>query len=316
MTVSRRTVLRTGALAASASVLGLGATRGFAAEKIKIGFSQCTLNHPWRVAQVNVNKVFAEQNYKDVDLIVTDGNNNAGKQVSDVENLLSQGINVLILSPLTADALTPIAKHAMESGVKVITLDRKVNTKVTCHVGAMNLPIGAAAAKLLANKLNGKGGIIELQGTAGASATVDRNKGFVDELKNSPGLKIIATQNCDYLREKAVKFMEDMLQRFGEGQIQAIYAHNDEMALGAVQVLEAAKRQAGVYVVGIDGQNNAIQAVADGKLAATFTYPYCAPEGVQYAYKIAKGEKVPEDIVLQSVAVTPENARQMIGKGF
>jgi ribose transport system substrate-binding protein len=316
MSISRRTVLRTGALAAGASVLGVGSLRALAADKIKIGFSQCTMNHPWRVAQVNVNKAFAEQNYKDIDLIITDGNNDSGKQVSDVENLLSQGIKVLVLSPLTADALTPIAKQAMDSGVAVITLDRKVNTGVTCHVGALNLPIGAAAAGLLAKKMDGKGSIVELQGTAGASATVDRNKGFVDELQKTPGVKIVATQNCDYLREKAVKFMEDMLERFGEGQIQAIYAHNDEMALGALQVLEAAKRQNGVYVIGIDGQNNAIQAVADGKMTATFTYPYCAPEGIQYAYKIAKGEKVPETVLLNSVGVTAENAKEMIGKGF
>jgi ribose transport system substrate-binding protein len=316
MSVSRRTVLTTAAVAAGASALGLRSRRAYAADTIKIGFSQCTLNHPWRVAQVNVNKAFAEQNFKDVDLIITDGNNDSGKQVSDVESLLSQGIKVLILSPLTADALTPIAKQAMDSGVPVVTLDRKVNTPVTCHVGALNLPIGAEAAQLLAKKLDGKGSIIELQGTAGASATVDRNKGFVDELQKTPGLKIVATQNCDYLREKAVKFMEDMLERFNEGQIQAIYAHNDEMALGALQVLEAAKRQNGVLVVGIDGQNNAIQAVADGKLTATFTYPYCAPEGIQYAYKVAKGEKVPETVLLDSVAITAANAKEMIGKGF
>ena len=94
MSLSRRTVLTTAAVAAGASVLGLGSRRALAADKIKIGFSQCTLNHPWRVAQVNVNKAFADQNFKDVDLIITDGNNDSGKQVSDVESLLSQGIKV------------------------------------------------------------------------------------------------------------------------------------------------------------------------------------------------------------------------------
>jgi ribose transport system substrate-binding protein len=316
MTTTRREVLTAVVSAAGVSIVGLGSQPVFADAKIKIGFSQCTLNHPWRVAQVNVNKAYCDKNFKDVNLIITDGNNDSGKQVSDVENLLAQGIKVLMLSPLTADALTPIAKQAMDSGIPVVTLDRKVNTKVTCHIGALNLPIGASAAQLLDKKLGGKGSIIELQGTAGASATVDRNKGFVEELAKTPGLKIVATQNCDYLREKAVKFMEDMVQRFGEGQIQAVYGHNDEMALGAVQVLEAAGRLKGIYVIGIDGQNNAIQAVADGKLAATFTYPYVAPEGIQYAYKVAKGEPVPEVVLLDSVAITPENAKDIIGKGF
>jgi ribose transport system substrate-binding protein len=316
MILTRRRVLTLSAGLAGASIVAPGLLRAASGDKIKIGYSQCTLNHPWRVAQTDGNRIYCEKNYPDVELIITDGNNDSGKQVSDIESLLTQDIKVLMVAPLTADALTPIVKQAMSSGIPVVALDREVNTKVTCHIGAKNAPIGAAAAALLAKKLNGKGAIIELQGTAGASATVDRNKGFVDELARTPDLKIVATQTCDYTRDKAVKFMEDMVQRFGEGDIQAVYAHNDEMALGAVQVLEGAGRLKGVQVIGIDGQNNAIEAVAAGKLTATFTYPYVAPEGIQYAYKIAKGETVPEEVVLDSVAITAENAKDMIGKGF
>lgn len=317
MELTRRRALTLMAGTAAIPIAGKVAITGAAADgKIRIGFSQCTLNHPWRVAQTNVNKAYADTNLKDVELVITDGNNDSGKQVSDIENLIAQGPKVLIVSPLTADALTPIVRQAMEAGIPVVTLDRKVNTKVTCHIGALNLPIGAAAAALLAKKLGSKGAIIELQGTAGASATTDRNKGFVEELAKTPDLKIVATQNCDYTRDKAVKFMEDMVQRFGEGQIQAVYAHNDEMALGAIQVLEGAGRLKDVLVVGIDGQNNAIEAVAAGKLTATFVYPFCAPEGVEYAYRIAKGEKVPEVVLLESLAVTSENAKDMIGKGI
>jgi ribose transport system substrate-binding protein len=316
MTFTRRNALALAAAGAGISFVGAGAMRAFAADKIKIGYSQCTLNHPWRVAQTDGNRIYCEKNYPDVELIITDGNNDSGKQVSDIESLLAQDIKVLMVAPLTAEALTPIVKQAMASGIPVVALDREVNTKVTCHIGAKNVPIGAAAAALLGKKLGGKGAIIELQGTAGASATVDRNKGFVDELGKTPDLKIVASQTCDYTRDKAVKFMEDMVQRFGEGQIQAVYAHNDEMALGAMQVLEGAGRLKNVLVIGIDGQNNAIEAVAAGKLTATFTYPYVAPEGMQYAYKIAKGEAVPEEVVLDSVAITAENAKDMIGKGF
>ncbi|TIP37877.1 MAG: ribose ABC transporter substrate-binding protein, partial [Mesorhizobium sp.] len=109
--------------------------------------------------------------------------------------------------------------------------------------------------------------------------------------------------NCDYTRDKAVKFMEDMVQRFGPGQIQAVYAHNDEMALGAIQVLEAAGRLNEVAVVGIDGQETAFEAVKQGKLAATFVYPFVAPEGIETAYKVAKGEQVPPTITLPTVSV-------------
>jgi ribose transport system substrate-binding protein len=287
-----------------------------AADKLVIGFSQGTMNHPWRVAMVDGNKKYATEHYPDVDLVVTDGQNQATKQVSDVESLISRGIKVLVISPLQAQALTPIVKQAMEANIPVVTLDRAVNTKVTCQVGAQNKPIGVEAGKFIAEKLNGKGNVIEVQGTAGASATIDRHDGFRDAIKDSPGIKVVADQFCDYLREPAVKFVEDMLQRFGPGQLQAIYAHNDEMALGAIKAVEAAGRSKEIVIIGIDGQNSAFQAVKDGKLAATFIYPFCAPEGIEYAYKIAKGEQVPPVVELKSTQVDPSNIDQYLGKGF
>jgi ribose transport system substrate-binding protein len=298
-----------------AGVAVMFATTVMAQEKIKIGFSQGTMNHPWRVAMVEGNKAYAAKNLPDVDLIVTDGQNDSSKQVTDVESLLAQGIKVLMISPLTSDALTPVVADAMAAGVKVVTLDRKVNTDVTVHIGAENKPIGEAAAKFLGTKLGNKGKIIELQGTGGASATVDRHDGFVDGVKGTE-MEIVASQNCDFLRENAVKFMEDQLQRFGPGEIQAVYAHNDEMALGAIQALEAVGRLKEVTVVGIDGQNNAFQSIKDGKLAATFVYPFVAPEGMEVAYKLAKGQKVDPVITLPGKQVDASNIDEMIGKGF
>lgn len=285
-------------------------------KKVVIGFSQCTMNHPWRVAQVEDSKKWAEENIPDVDFIVTDGQNSATKQVSDVEDLIAREVDVLMLAPLTAEALTPIAKKAMEAGIKVVTLDRKVNTDVTLHIGAENAPIGKMAADFLNEKLGGEGKIIEIQGTAGASATNDRHDGFVERLESYPGLEVIGSQNCDYLREPAMKFMEDMLQRFGPGEIQAVYAHNDEEALGAVKALEAANRLEEVVIVGVDGEELAIEAIKDGKMDFTVTYPYCAPEGIQNAYKLATGEELPAEIVLENKPIGVHNVDEWIGKGF
>ncbi|MGN6537060.1 MAG: substrate-binding domain-containing protein [Mesorhizobium sp.] len=310
--MNKREFLKMTLMAGSALLL---ASQAMAQEKIKIGFSQGTMNHPWRVAMVEGNKAYAEKNLPDVDLIVTDGQNDSSKQVTDVESLMAQGIKVLMISPLTSDALTPVVADAMAAGIKVVTLDRKVNTDVTVHIGAENKPIGEAAAKFIAGKLGGKGKIIELQGTGGASAVVDRHDGFVDGIKGTE-LEIVAAQNCDFLRENAVKFMEDQLQRFGPGEIQAVYAHNDEMALGAIQALEAVGRLNEVVVVGIDGQNNAFEAVKAGKLAATFVYPFVAPEGMEIAYKVAKGEEVDPVIVLPGKQVDASNVDEMLGKGF
>lgn len=316
MNSNRRQFLTLSAALAAAGTVGLPLRGAFGAEKIKIGFSQATMNHPWRIAMVDVNKKYAAQNFPDIDVIVTDGNNDAAKQVADVESLMSQGIKVLLISPLTEQALTPVVKEALAAGIAVVTLDRKVNTQVTSHVGGLNLPLGQGAGKFLIDALPKGGNIIELQGTAGASATIDRHKGFADAIAGASAFKVVAQQNCDYTRDKAVKFMEDMLQRFKPGEIQAVYAHNDEMALGAVQVMEAANRLEGIKVIGMDGQNTAFQAIKDGKMSACFIYPFCAPEGIQTAYKIAKGETVDKDIVLPTVQVTSANVDQFIGKGI
>ncbi|XID92537.1 substrate-binding domain-containing protein [Paenibacillaceae bacterium WGS1546] len=283
-------------------------------KKIVIGFSQGTMNHPFRVAMVEQNVKYAQENYKDVEVITTDGENTASKQVSDVESLISRKVDVLVISPLTEDALTPVVKKAMDAGIPVITLDRKVNTEVTLHIGGNNLALGKTAGEYITNAIGGKGNVIEIQGTAGASATVERNQGFRETLGKD--VKIIAEQHADYLREPALKFMEDMLQRYGKGEIQAVYAHNDEMALGAIQALKAANRLDEVKVIGVDGENLAIDSVSQGELLATLTYPFCAPEGIQYAYKIAKGETFPKEIELESKIIDASNVAENIGKGF
>jgi ribose transport system substrate-binding protein len=302
-------------LCATLSLVSIGSNAP-AAEKIVIGFSQATMNSTWRVAMLEGNKKYAAEHYPEVELIVTDGQNQATKQVSDVKSLITQGIKVLIISPVQAEPLTPIVKQVMQANIPVVTLDREVNTKVTCQIGAQNRPIGVDAGKFIIEKLNGTGNVIEIEGTVGASATTDRHEGFRDALREAPRIRVVADQFCDYLREPAMKFVEDMLKRFGPGQVQAIYAHDDAMALGAVQVVEAAGRLKEIAIVGIDGENNAFQAIKDGKLAATFTYPFCAPEGIQYAYNLAIGEQVPDRIVLKSTRVDASNVDQYLGKGF
>ncbi|MEI2302387.1 substrate-binding domain-containing protein [Ensifer sp. MJa1] len=316
MNTNRRQFLTLSAALAAVGTVGLPLRGAFAQEKFKIGFSQGTMNHPWRIAMVEVNKKYAAENYPDLDILVTDGNNDAAKQVADVESLLTQGIKVLVISPLTEQALTPVVKDAMAQGIPVLTLDRKVNTEVTCHLGGLNLPLGEGAGKFLIDALPNGGNIIELQGTAGASATNDRHNGFASAIAGNAALKVVAQQNCDYTRDKAVKFMEDMLQRFKPGEIQAVYAHNDEMALGAIQVMEAAGRLEGVKVIGMDGQNTAFQEIKDGKMSACFIYPFCAPEGIQTAYKIAQGETVDKEIVLPTVQVSSDNVDQFLGNGI
>ncbi len=286
-------------------------------EKFLVGLSQGTMNHPFRVAMVEENVAYAKEHYPNMEIIVTDGNNDSAKQVSDVEDLIARGIDALIISPLTAEALTDVCQKAMDAGIPVITLDRNVNTEVTAFVGAENKPMGVASAKLLAEMLNKKARIIEIQGTAGASATIDRHDGFVEELANYPEMEIISEQYCDYLRENAMKYMEDMLQRFGPGEIDAVYAHNDEMALGALEAIRAAGRDnEGIKIIGMDGTEVAFEAIKAGDMAFTVVYPYCAPEGVQVAYDILTGKKVDQRIQLDTAVVSAENIDEWLGKGL
>lgn len=292
------------------------AAAGGGSDHLVIGFSQGTMNHPWRVAMVDQNVAYAKQNLPNVEVKVSDGQNNAATQATNMEALIAQHPKAILISPLTSDALSPAVKKAMDAGIPVITLDREVNTPVTAHIGADNKAIAAEAGKFLGEKLGGTGNIIEIQGTAGASATVDRSSGFTEAISKFPNMKVVASTDGDFQRNNATKFIENNIQRFKSGEVTAVYAHNDEMALGARLALEQAGVADKVTIVSIDGQNEAIQAVADGKLAATFTYPFCAPEGVKAAYDAATGKSVDKKIVLKSVKIDSTNAKDYIGKGF
>ena len=287
-------------------------------KKYVIGVSQGTMNHPFRVAMVDENVKYAEENYPEFECITTDGQNDSATQVQDVEDLLARGIDLLLISPLTSDALTPVCEKAMEQGIPVVTLDRNVECDVTCFIGAENKPMGVASADKLAEALDKKGKIVEIQGTAGASATIDRHDGFAEQLeKEYPDMEVIATQYCDYLREDAMTFMDDTLQRFGPGEIDAIYCHNDEMALGALESLRAAGREdEGILIVGMDGTEVAFSEIEEGNMFFTVVYPYCAPEGMQAAYEILEGDGVETRWELDTTIVDKDNVKDWIGKGL
>ncbi len=310
-----RTVL---VLTAAALLAGTASVPAIAQDKVKIGFSQGTMESSWRVNMVERNKKWFDENIADkAELTITNAENNASKQVTDVEGLLASGIEILVISPVTADALTPVVKQAMDAGVKVLTLDRSVNTPVTSHIGADNILIGNTAGKFVCELLGGEGTVGEIQGVAGASATVDRHDAFNATIaKECPGVKVVADGIGDYVREPAMRLTEDWIQRFPEGELDVIYAHNDGMALGAVAALEAAGRLDDVKVVGIDGEEAAYQAIKDGKMAATFTYHFVAPEGMMYAWDIAQGKTLDAKIVLPTAQIDATNVDEFLGTGF
>jgi ribose transport system substrate-binding protein len=285
----------------------------------KVGFSQANNGDVWRINQTNNVEQYCREYMPNIEVIVTDGQGDGAKQDADVDDLLAQEIDVLLLTPLTADALTPAAQRALDAGVPVITLDRAVTIPVTQHIGADNKLIGSTAAQFVAEDLlGGNGGaVLEIQGVLGASATTDRHDDFVAWLEaNAPEVEVVDSQTGEYRRENALVVMNDYLQRFPPGEIDVIYTHNDEMALGARQALEQAGRADEMAVVGIDGQNEAIEAIAEGRLAATFTYDNAGKEACQTAQQLLSGLEVEPEWILETNQIDGSNAADWVGMGF
>ena len=311
-----------GASAVIAIIVVLGACSaaapggGSGSQKQVIGFSQANGSDEWRT---NQNKKVAENCNPVAQTLVSDALGDDAVQSSHVDEFVSRPVSVLLLTPNTAAGLTEAAKRAMDKKVPVITLDRSVDVPVTQHIGADNKLIGKTAAEYVSKTiLGGAGGkVIEIQGTAGASATTDRHDEFVNWLSaNDPKVEIVDSVVADYKRENALTAMNDLLQKYGPGEVDVVYTHNDAMALGVVAALETANRLDEFKVVGIDGQNEAIQAIKDGKIVVTFTYDNAGKEACETAAKLLKGETVDPQWVLPTSTIDGANVDEWLGKGF
>lgn len=282
-----------------------------------VGVSWNSTLHPYGAATMSRTKDAAKKLFPKMKLITGDGQGDSTKQTNGIEDMLTKGIKVLVISPNDAAALAPVVRRAEAKGVKVIASDRSVSgAPVATYIGAANVDTGTVAGQYVGKILNGKGNIVELQGSLGASPTIDRHKGFTTAIKKFPGLKVIASPNADYNRDKGRQVMEDMLQRFGKGQIQAVFTHNDEMSLGAIQAIRAAGRQNEIKVVGIDGQKSALQAIQAGQYAGTVVYAIDVPEHLIAAAKLCAGEPLPKRIKMTATLATKANAASFIGKTF
>ncbi len=274
--------------------------------KYIFGFSQCTFEDPWRV---NMNREMEEavKNHPEIKLIIANGENRNAKQIADVENFIVMGVDLLIISPREAAPLTPVVEKAYDAGIPVIVLDRRVLTdKYTMFIGASNLEIGREAGKYVAERLGGKGNIVEIEGILGATPTQERSQGFHEIIDQYPELKVIYKQPGDYKRSPARQVMENALQAFEK--IDAVYAHNDEMMIGAYLAAKAVGREKEMLFVGIDGQYEAVKMIRQGLLDATFVYPNGSKEAIEYGLKILRGEKVPKELILSTLRVTKDEA--------
>lgn len=304
-------------LALGVSGCGKKTTGGTAANqagtKYTIGYSQATLQDPWRRA-MDAELDTEAAKHPEAKLLKQDAQNNAATQVNQVQNLQTQGIDALMISPRDSGPLTPIVSSVYKKGIPVILLDRATdNDQYTTLVGADNVLIGERAGAFVKKNFPNGAKIIEIAGVPDASATKERAKGFRQGLGDLKKYAIVSSQPADYLRGKAIDVFTNMLTAHPE--VQVVYAHNDEMALGAVNVLDKNARK-GVAVIGVDGQKEAIQAVEQGKMTATYVYPRPGGPGLVAALDILSGKKVEKRIVLPTTEITKENAAANMDKGF
>jgi galactofuranose transport system substrate-binding protein len=265
-----------------------------------VGFSQVESNNPWRIAQTESMQAEAEKRgYK---LIYTDAAGSEAKQIADVDSMIAQGVDAIFLAPRAEKPLAQAVLKAKAAGIPVILLvDHSIaapGRDFVTFIGSDFIEEGRMAAEWLDKTTGGKAQIIQLEGTVGSSPAIDRAKGFADYIADKPDMQIIASQTGDFARDKGRQVMETLLQ--ANPGVTAVYAHNDEMAMGAIAALEAAGKVPGkdVIIVSIDGTKDATQAIIDGKLGATVECnPKFGPKAFDTLEAYANGEQIPEKIV-------------------
>jgi ABC-type sugar transport system substrate-binding protein len=323
----RRTLVR---FAAATAVVALGA--GFAQaqelpklekkDTYKVGFAQTESNNPWRIAQTKSMQDEAQK--RGWQLVYTDAAGSAAKQVADVNSMIAQGVDAIFLAPREEKPLIPAVMAAKRQGIPVILLDRSVDPSLAqagrdyvTFIGSDFIEEGQRAGEWLVKSTGGNAKIIELQGTTGSSPANDRAKGFADVIKDHPGMQIVASQSGDFARDKGRQVAETLLQAHPDAT--AIYAHNDEMAVGAIAAVEAAGKVPGkdITIVSIDGTRDALQAIIDGKLGATVECsPFFGPVAYDTLVKYASGEKIEPKIINEDRFFDSSNAAEMIGEAY
>ncbi|MGE7826424.1 ribose ABC transporter substrate-binding protein RbsB [Paenibacillus sp. NPDC093718] len=229
---------------------------------IKIGLSISTLNNPFFVSLKD--GVVAEAAKQGMEVVVVDAQNDSAKQSNDVDDLIQQGVNALLINPTDSSAISTVVQTANSLGIPVITLDRSADQgEVAALVASDNVKGGQMAAEYIVEQLGKDTKVIELEGVPGASATRERGKGFHDIADEQ--LNVVAKQAADFDRTKGLTVTENLLQ--GNPDAKAIFAHNDEMALGAIEAIQSSGKD--IMVIGFDGNDDALKSIEAGNLTAT-----------------------------------------------
>ena len=294
--MKRRKILAT-LLAVAMVVMAMGMV-GCGADSAEgegsVGLSVSTLNNPFFVTLVEGAQEKAEE--LGIELIVVDAGDDAAKQTNDIEDLISRNISVLIVNPVDSDAVGPAVEDALEAGIRVIAVDRAVNDVTIDTTIASDNVLGAEMAAEYLVELVGEGGlVVELEGIPGASATVDRGTGFHNVA--SERLEVLSSQTANFSRSEGLDVMENILQAHAD--IQGVFAHNDEMALGAIEAIAASGRD--IVVVGFDATDDAIASIEAGIMKATIAQmpDLMGATAVEVAQQLMNDESVPSELPVE-----------------
>lgn len=296
---------------ALASVMGYGESN-FESRTWLIGLSQESLDHPFMVTQRN-QILEAAKKYPNVKVIATDGEGSVIKQVAGIEDMLARNIDILLVQAAKAEGLKEELKKVHEQGIPFLFVGKPIKeTDAVTMVSMDNYFIGTQVGKFIVDFLKErysepKGNIVILEGIPGDQTSEDRVGGAREVLKNYPNIKIVAQQPADYRRPQAVNVTQNILQANPPGTIDLIYAANGEMALGVLQAVKDAERLGEMGILGLDGQKEELDAIKAGELTATWQYKPCGTEGLEYAIKILKGEKVLPVVIIESDMITIDN---------
>ena len=267
-----------------------------------VGLSLSTLNNPFFVTLSDGAEAKAKE--LGVDLIVVDAGDDSAKQTSDIEDLISKDISVLIVNPVDSDAVAPAVEDAIEKGIKVIAVDRVVNgVEVDCSIASDNVAGAKMATEYLVELAGEKAKTAELEGVNGASATIDRGEGFHSVADEK--LDVVASQTANFNRAEGMTVMENMLQ--ANPDIKCVFAHNDEMALGAIEAIGDKE----IIVAGFDATDDAIEAVKEGTMAATVAQQpdLMGATAVETAQKLMNGESVEKNLPVEVTLITKDNVQ-------
>jgi len=284
-------------------------------QNLVVGYSQIGAESEWRTGNTASIKKAAEN--LGLELIFSDAQQKQENQIKAIRTFIAQQVDVIGVSPIVETGWESVFQEAKDAGIPIILVDRRADVPedlYATYIGSDFVEEGRNAARVMADLLDGKGNIVELVGTVDSAPANDRYIGFREVLKDYPEMKIIASKSADFTRAKGEEVMREFLEDHGD-EIDALYAHNDDSAIGAIRAIEDYGLKPGedIIIVSIDAIRDAFQAMIDGKLNATIECnPLLGPTFFDVAYKVVNGEFVPKWIPSQESIYFPEDAAEIL----